>query len=57
VDDNPVEAHQVKDRRQWRYGGLWHHRTRIMELRTGIDGLLGLTFPEHAQLMLSGTPF
>jgi len=56
IDDNPVEAHQVEDKRAWRYGALWHHRAGIVELCAGIDSLLGLTFPEHAQLMLANTP-
>jgi len=53
VDENPVEAHQVEDRRDWRYGGLWHHRTGIVELCPGAGAMLGLTFPEHSQLMLA----
>jgi REP element-mobilizing transposase RayT len=26
IDSNPVRANQVTNRRNWRYGGLWHHR-------------------------------
>jgi len=52
IDDNPVEAQQVEDKRAWRYGALWQRRSGILELCTGIKSLLGLTFPEHAQLML-----
>ena len=56
IDDNPVEAHQVDDKRDWRYGGLWHRRTGIAELCAGMEYLFGLTFPEHTQLMLTDTP-
>lgn len=52
IDDNPVQAHQVLDKRDWRYGGLWHHRAGILELCMSTDSLAGLMLPEHMQLML-----
>lgn len=55
IDDNPVKSHQVEDKRDWRYSGLWHHRAGIMELCAGIDGVVKLTFPEHVQLELVAT--
>jgi len=55
VDDNPVEAHQVGYRREWRYGGLWHHRAGIVAVCASGGTLIGLTFPDHAQLMLVST--
>ncbi len=53
IDDNPVESHQVQNKRDWQYGGLWHHRAGIMELSSGMGLYLGLMIPEHAQLMLT----
>ncbi len=55
IDENPVEAHQVKHGRDWRYGGLWHHRAGIAELCARSGALLGLMLPEHTQLMLTDT--
>lgn len=52
LDENPVEAHQIDDRRKWRYGGLWHHRAGIVELCPRADTMFGLALPEHMQLML-----
>ncbi|MBN2874189.1 MAG: transposase, partial [Spirochaetales bacterium] len=56
VDANPVEASQVENRRDWRYGGLWHHRAGITELCAATDDLLRLMLPEHAQLQLAHVP-
>ncbi len=53
IDDNPVDARQVEDKRIWRYGALWQRRAGILELCMGMDVFIGLTFPEHMQLMLS----
>ncbi len=55
IDDNPVESHQVQDKRNWLYGGLWHHRAGILDLCSGIDLSLRLMLPEHAQLVLAKT--
>ncbi len=52
IDDNPVDAHQVEDKRDWRYGGLWHHRAGIVKLCMRIGSVHRLFFPEHTQLML-----
>ncbi len=52
IDDNPVAAHQVEDKRDWRYGGLWHHRAGNVDLIASADSLLRLMVPEHMQLML-----
>jgi hypothetical protein len=54
IDDNPVEAHQVIDKRVWRHGGLWHHRAGILDVCSTVESLLGLTAPEHTQIMLAG---
>lgn len=53
IDENPVEAHQVEYKRDWRFGGLWHHRAGIKKLCTKTDSLVELMFPEHGQLMLA----
>lgn len=55
LDQNPVKAHQVDDRREWHYGGLWHHRSGIVELCSRAGAIFGLMLPEHTQLMLAGT--
>jgi putative transposase len=52
IDDNPVEANKVKNKRDWRYGGLWHHRAGIVDLCMRIGCVQMLYFPEHTQLML-----
>jgi putative transposase len=52
IDENPVEANRIEDKRAWRYGALWQRRNGILELCAGLDSLLGLTFPEHMQLLL-----
>ncbi|MCX7024564.1 MAG: transposase [Spirochaetes bacterium] len=48
IDDNPVEASQVADRRQWRYGGLAHDRAGCRELLDEMPEWVRLLFPEHA---------
>jgi putative transposase len=53
IDDNPVEAHLVEYKRDWRFGGLWHHRAGIKALCARNTTLLDLMFPEHTQLMLA----
>ncbi len=55
IDDNPVEAHQVEDKRDWRYGGLWHHRAGIILVCARINDLLSLTFPEHSHALLANS--
>ncbi len=56
IDDNPVKAHLVEYKRDWRFGGLWHHRAGIKELCARNTSLLDLMFPEHTQLMLAYIP-
>ncbi|MCX7023350.1 MAG: transposase [Spirochaetes bacterium] len=52
IDDNPVEASQVADRRQWRYGGLAHDRAGCRELLDEMPEWARLLFPEHTMLVL-----
>ena len=53
IDENPIEACQVEDRRQWRYGGLGHNRSGYRDVVEELPGWLGLLFPEHRQLLLN----
>lgn len=52
IDENPVESHQVGNARDWRHGGLWHHRTGIPSLCEKLDGFAAWAFPEHCILLL-----
>ena len=52
VDNNPVKAGQVEDRREWRWGGLWHVRTGRRDLVEAIADWLKPLLPEHGQLLL-----
>ena len=56
IDDNPVKASQVEDRRIWRWGGLWHDQTGCRELVSEAAPWLGLLLCEHEQLKLSYSP-
>jgi putative transposase len=49
VDNNPVKASRVEDRRDWRWGGLWHHRTGRRDLVSGIEPWLKPLLPEHGR--------
>ncbi|HTX72818.1 MAG TPA: transposase [Rectinemataceae bacterium] len=53
IDENPVRSNQVTNRRDWRYGGLWHRRVGCRELVDELPKCLNLLFPEHAPLSLS----
>jgi putative transposase len=53
VDENPVKASQVEDKRQWRWGGLWFHRMGDEGIVEAPSRWVALQFPEHGQLMLS----
>lgn len=45
VDDNPVKAGRVADRRDWRYGGLWHHRSGRRDIVGSLQYWLWPHFP------------
>ncbi len=53
IDDNPVRANQVDDRRAWRFGGLWHSRTGCHDLVEEDPIWLRLVFPERGRLLLT----
>jgi putative transposase len=55
IDENPVKADQVGDRREWRYGGLWHDRTGCREIVEEPEDWQALLFPEHGMLLLART--
>ena len=52
IDNNPVRANQVVDRRQWRYGGLWHRRTGDRGIIDALPEAASLLLPEHRTLAL-----
>jgi putative transposase len=53
VDDNPVKASQSDDRREWRWGGIWHNRTGCRDLVEAIAAWLRPLLPDHEQLLLT----
>ena len=52
LDDNPLRACQVANPRDWRFGGLWRHRSGMPNPCDPPSRLVGLLFPEHARLSL-----
>ncbi|HUW42021.1 MAG TPA: transposase [Rectinemataceae bacterium] len=52
IDENPVKASQVPDRRDWRYGGLWHNHIGCREIVDEMPEWAKLLFPEHMPLLL-----
>jgi putative transposase len=52
IDDNPVKASQIEDKRQWRWGGLWFHRTGNADIVESPSNWVMLQFPEHGLLLL-----
>ena len=53
VDENPVKANQVEDKRLWRYGGLWQSRSGCRDIVEEEPGWMGLVFPERCLLLLA----
>jgi putative transposase len=56
IDNNPVKASQVKDRRQWRWGGLWHDQTGCRELVEAMPTWLMPLLLDHEQLRIAYIP-
>lgn len=52
IDQNPVRANQIEDRRAWIFGGLWHNRTGCHDLLEEEPQWLLLSFPERSRLLL-----
>jgi putative transposase len=57
IDDNPVRASQIEDGRQWRWGGLWFHRTGNADIVEPPSRWVMLQFPEHGLLLLPELSF
>jgi putative transposase len=53
IDENPVKANQVEDRRKWRWSGLWHDRNGCREIIEPPPEWFQLAFPQHGLLLLS----
>jgi putative transposase len=53
IDDNPVKANLVVDRREWLWGGLWHDRTGCRGVVEAPAAWLLPLMPEHWQLLLT----
>jgi REP element-mobilizing transposase RayT len=54
MDENPVKASQVADRREWRYGGLGHYRSGCRDIVGDRPEWMRLLFPAHGILLLDG---
>lgn len=52
IDENPVDACCVSNRRAWRYGGLWMDRLGLRVFHAEPAAWLGLFFPEHAPFLI-----
>jgi REP element-mobilizing transposase RayT len=45
IDDNPVQAHLVRDAREWRYGGLWERVHKVSGILCDIDVFFASKYP------------
>jgi putative transposase len=52
IDVNPQAAGLIEDRRQWRYGGLWHRRRGARGILDEPPPGIELLFPEHQVLLM-----
>lgn len=52
IDKNPVEANRVETARDWRHGGLWHHRHGLRGIVDELGVYSALAFPGHEILLL-----
>lgn len=53
IDENPVTASLVNDRRDWEYGGLGHDRAGRREIVEKRSHWVYLLFPEHWPMLLT----
>lgn len=51
IDNNPAKASQIEDRREWRWGGLWHDRAGRKDIVEGLEPWLLDLLPEHRTLL------
>ena len=47
IDENPVDAHLVEDKRAWPFGGLWHRRIGSRAIIDEAPDFVLSEFPEH----------
>lgn len=52
IDENPVRAKKVDDRRAWRYGGLWESSSGRRDLVEEDSQLVRLLFPDRQPLLV-----
>jgi REP element-mobilizing transposase RayT len=53
IDENPVRANQVQDRREWHWGGLWHNRTGCRDIVDAPEAWFAPYIADHSQLFLT----
>jgi putative transposase len=53
IDENPVRAFQVSDRKMWKYGGLYHSCHGIYDIIEKTEKWLLMLLPDRAPLMIS----
>lgn len=52
IDENPVDARLISEKRAWEYGGLWHHRSGRRDVCSKLIERADLMIPEHCVLCL-----
>lgn len=52
IDDNPIRAHQVQEAKEWRFGGLWHHRHGFRGIVEELPEWCRSQFMDHLLLQL-----
>lgn len=52
IDRNPLEARQVQDPREWRYGGLWENRHGYRTVVDRQEPYVGMMVPGHKLILL-----
>ena len=52
IDQNPVVANQIQDKREWRYGGLYHNRVGYHDIIEKMASWMLSLLPEHAQIRI-----
>lgn len=52
IDENPVKAGLAPHARDWRHGGLWHHRNGLLSIVEEASDFILRLFPDHRRLQL-----
>ena len=47
IDKNPVMANLVSNSREWKYGGLWHHKRALPGIVDKLEKGFTALFPNH----------